>query len=166
MAMMALLQKSHKEVSLNSIKWISALAIFGTGLLLADGMITPAISVLSALEGLEIYTPVLKPYIVFIALGILIGLFYLQKKGTGTVSSVFGPVMLVWFWVLGGMGIYWILRYPQVLNALDPRYLILFFWEHGLSGFFVLGAVVLCITGAEALYADLGVRPLREPGIG
>ena len=156
MALMALL-KSKKEVMNSSLLFlISCLAVFGTALLLSDGMITPAISVLSALEGLEVVTPMLKPFIIPITLIILILLFLFQKKGTETVSNIFGPVMLLWFVVLGGMGLYWIFHSPRILNAVNPLNILEFVRHHHWRAFSVLGSVVLCVTGAEALYADMG----------
>ncbi len=140
------------------------LGLFGAALLWADGMITPAITVLSAIEGLEVATPMFTPYVVPIAAVILIALFFLQKHGTGGIGTVFGPIMLVWFVTIGVMGLPWILRAPRILEAINPMWALRFFHEHGMRGFIVLGAVVLCITGAEALYADMGHfgrRPIR-----
>lgn len=133
-----------------------ALGLFGSALLFADGMITPAISVLSAIEGLGVSTPALKPFIVPITLVILVALFMVQKRGTGFVGTMFGPVMLVWFATIAILGLRWIVQEPLVLTAVNPWYAIRHLIEHGRHGFLVLGAVVLCITGTEALYADLG----------
>jgi KUP system potassium uptake protein len=138
--------------------------LFGAALLYGDGIITPAISVLSAVEGLEVATPVFQPYIVPITVVILIGLFMVQKRGTGGIGSVFGPMMVIWFVAIAAIGIPWILREPRILNALNPFHAFTFLAAHGLHGILVLGAVVLCLTGAEALYADLGhfgARPIR-----
>jgi KUP system potassium uptake protein len=126
------------------------------GLLFADGVITPAISVLSAVEGLEVSAPTLKPFVVPITLAILIALFTVQKHGTGFVGAMFGPVMLIWFGTLAILGLRWIVEEPAVLLAVNPWYAIRHLIEHGWHGFLVLGAVVLCFTGTEALYADLG----------
>lgn len=135
---------------------VVALGLFGSALLLADGTITPAISVLSAVEGLELATPALAPFVVPVTLVILGSLFLVQKHGTGFVGAMFGPVMLVWFIVIAGLGLVWICREPSVLVAVNPLKMITFFRQHQLHGFLVLGAVVLCVTGTEALYADLG----------
>lgn len=132
------------------------LGVFGAALLYGDGMITPAISVLSAVEGLEIATPFFKPYVIPLTIIILIILFIFQRRGTAGVGSVFGPIMLVWFATLALMGIRGILWQPKVLFALNPMYAIRFFMANGMHGFLVLGAVFLVTTGGEALYADLG----------
>lgn len=135
---------------------VIGLGLFGSALLFADGMITPAISVLSAVEGLGVSTPSLEPFIVPITLVILIALFTVQKRGTRFVGTMFGPVMLLWFATIAILGLRWIVQEPLVLTAVNPWYAIRHFSEHGRHGLLVLGAVVLCITGAEALYADLG----------
>lgn len=143
---------------------VTALGLFGAALLLGEGMITPAISVLSAVEGLELAAPALASWVVPVTLLILASLFLVQKHGTGFVGALFGPVMLVWFVVIAGLGLVWIVREPSVLLALNPLQMITFFRQHHLHGFLVLGAVVLCVTGTEALYADLGHfgrRPIR-----
>ena len=140
------------------------LGLFGAALLYGDGMITPAISVLSAVEGLGVATEVFHPYIVPITVVLLIGLFVVQRHGTARVGSVFGPVTLVWFVVLAMLGIGGIMEAPQVLAAVSPTYAIGFFMHNGASGFFVLGGVFLVTTGGEALYADMGhfgKRPIR-----
>ena len=133
-----------------------ALGIFGTALLYGDGMITPAISVLSAMEGLEVVTPLLEPYIVPATVVILIGLFVIQKYGTHRVGGLFGPIMIVWFLTIAALGVTWIVRAPLVFGAFDPRHGYSFFHDNGLTGFAVLGAVFLVVTGGEALYADMG----------
>jgi KUP system potassium uptake protein len=132
------------------------LGLVGAALLWADGMITPAITVLGAIEGLEVATPVFRPFVVPISLGILVGLFLVQKRGTGRIGAMFGPVMMIWFVSIAALGVPWIVRQPQVLEAVNPLWAIRFMGEHHWHGFLVLGAVVLCITGAEALYADMG----------
>lgn len=132
------------------------LGLFGTALLYGDGMITPAISVLSAVEGLELITPVLKPYILPITVGILIGLFSVQRYGTSAVGKVFGPITLTWFLTLGALGVYNIVDNPHVFSAINPWYAYHFFIENAFKGFMVLGSVFLVITGGEALYSDLG----------
>jgi KUP system potassium uptake protein len=133
-----------------------AMGVFGAALLYGDGIITPAISVLSAIEGLEVATPFFKPYVLAITIVILVLLFIFQRKGTAGVGAVFGPVMIVWFTTLGVLGIRGILWEPSVLFALNPWHAIRFFIENGAHGFLVLGAVFLVTTGGEALYADLG----------
>ena len=133
-----------------------ALGIFGTALLYGDGMITPAISVLSAVEGLEVATPLFRPYVVPLTVVILVALFVIQKYGTHRVGGLFGPIVIVWFVTIAGLGIAWIVREPVVLGAFDPRHAVTFFSNNGLTGFAVLGAVFLVVTGGEALYADMG----------
>lgn len=141
-----------------------ALGLFAACLLYGDGMITPAISVLSAVEGIKIITPVFEPYIVPLTILILTGLFFLQKRGTAKVGSLFGPVILVWFIVIAVLGAVQIVRDPRVLFAVFPWHGIVFLVQNKLHGFIVLGAVFLVVTGAEALYADMGhfgKRPIR-----
>ncbi|HEV8632400.1 MAG TPA: KUP/HAK/KT family potassium transporter [Thermoanaerobaculia bacterium] len=133
-----------------------AMGLFGAALLYGDGIITPAISVLSAVEGVQVATPVLSHLVVPITLGILIGLFLFQKKGTGGVGAIFGPIMLVWFATLVVLGVRWIVRAPHVLVALNPVHAITFFAHNGPASVLVLGAVFLVCTGGEALYADMG----------
>ncbi len=135
---------------------IVAVGLFGAALIYGDGAITPAISVLSALEGLTMATPAVQPYIVPMAVAILVILFAIQSQGTARIGRAFGPVMLLWFIVMALMGIGGIARHPAVLVALDPRYGLSYLFSHGFSGFLVLGGVFLCVTGAEALYADMG----------
>jgi KUP system potassium uptake protein len=155
MALIALMQRVVSEDS--KLRWpLLMLGLFGGALFFGDGLITPAISVLSAVEGLEIATPAFKPYVIPIALGVLGGLFFIQRKGTATVGILFGPIMIGWFLTLGVMGVNKIIEYPAVLQALNPMYGAQFFIEHKLHGFLALGAVVLALTGAEALYADMG----------
>jgi KUP system potassium uptake protein len=140
------------------------LGIFGAALLYGDGMITPAITVLGAIEGLNLATPLFQPYVVPVTVAILIGVFAIQKFGTHRVGRLFGPIMVLWFLVIALLGVRWIVREPVVLGAVDPRHAINFFQEHGLHGFAVLGAVFLVVTGGEALYADMGhfgKRPIR-----
>jgi len=135
---------------------ITTAVIIGAAFLYGDGVITPVISVLSAYEGLEAATPALKPTIVPLTLATLFALFWFQKRGTARVGKAFGPIMTVWFVTIGAAGLVWILKYPQVLRAMNPLYAVQFLAHRGLSSLFILGAVVLAITGAEALYADLG----------
>jgi KUP system potassium uptake protein len=141
-----------------------ALGLFGAALLYGDGMITPAISVLSAVEGLKVATPLFTPYVVPLTIVVLIGLFAIQKFGTAKVGAAFGPVMLVWFTTIALMGVPHILREPRVFAAILPTYAVRFFVDNGTTGFFVLGSVFLVVTGGEALYADMGhfgARPIR-----
>jgi KUP system potassium uptake protein len=163
MALMALVQRATRGNS--RMHWaLMTLGIFGAALFYGDGMITPAISVLSAVEGLEIAAPALEPYVIPVALAVLVGLFLFQRQGTASVGALFGPVMLLWFVTLALLGVLSIVEYPQVLAAVDPGYAVGFFRLHGVAGMLVLGAVVLAVTGGEALYADMGhfgKRPIR-----
>ena len=136
--------------------FVVLLAVFSAALLYGDGIITPAISVLSAVEGLGVATDAMDRFVVPITCVILIGLFAVQKKGTAGIARVFGPVMIAWFTVLAVLGIRQIVANPHVLIAVNPMYAIEFFSQNGMHGFIVLGSVVLCITGGEALYADMG----------
>jgi KUP system potassium uptake protein len=144
-------QMSGKQWSL-----LMFLAAFGAALLYGDGVITPAISVLSAIEGLNMATDAAAKYVVPLTCLVLIILFVVQRHGTARIGTLFGPIMVVWFLVLGGLGVGAIAGNPEILAALDPRQAISFFLRNGLHGFVVLGGVVLCITGGEALYADMG----------
>jgi KUP system potassium uptake protein len=159
LALMALLgvKKQHRP-------GIVALGLFGAALIYGDGAITPAISVLSALEGLDMTTPAVQPYVVPAAVVILFALFAVQSQGTAKIGRFFGPIMLLWFAAIALLGIAGIVRHPAVFAALDPRYGLSYLFSHGVTGFLVLGAVFLCVTGAEALYADMGhfgKRPIR-----
>ena len=133
-----------------------AIGVFGASLFYGDAVLTPAISVLSAVEGLEVGTKALQPFIVPIATGILIALFAIQRFGTGVVGLFFGPVCMLWFVALGASGIHNIVKAPVILRALDPGYALHFATRHGYASFIVLGSVLLAVTGAEALYADMG----------
>jgi KUP system potassium uptake protein len=132
------------------------LGLFGAALLYGDGVITPAISVLSAVEGLEVATRTFSPYVVPLTCLILVALFAVQKRGTGGIGAIFGPATLLWFLAITVAGLPWIFRQPRILLALNPLYGVRFFLAHGAHGFLVLGSVVLCVTGGEALYADMG----------
>ena len=154
LALLGLLKIAGRRPAVRSA--LLVIGIFGAALLYGDGMITPAISVLSAIEGLEIATPFFKPYVIPLTIVILIVLFLFQRRGTAAVGAVFGPVMIVWFGTLALMGIRGILWHPSVLLAMNPLYAVRFFIANGLHGFLVLGAVFLVATGGEALYADLG----------
>ncbi len=137
-------------------RWIVLLGVFGAALLYGDGIITPAISVLSAVEGLKIATPVFEAYVIPLTLMILIGLFVIQSFGTARIGRLFGPIMLLWFVVLAVLGIINIVKSPDVLAAINPIYAWSFFRTNGLTGYLVLGSVFLAVTGGEALYADMG----------
>jgi len=130
--------------------------LFGSALLYGDGMITPAISVLSAVQGLDVATNVFKPFIVPLAAGILIALFLLQSRGTERMGKMFGPVMCLWFVTIGVLGLIGLVQRPAILVAFNPLYAIRFLFSHGIAGYDVLGAVVLAVSGAEALFADIG----------
>ncbi|MBN8441806.1 MAG: potassium transporter Kup [Thauera sp.] len=162
---MALTSLALRVVEPGRKAWVlSALGVFGAALFYGDGMITPAISVLSAVEGLEVATPALKPFVIPIALVVLIGLFLMQRRGTASVGAIFGPVMLCWFGVLAALGIGGIVLHPEILRALNPAWAIDFLADQPLLGWLALGAVVLAITGGEALYADMGHfgrRPIK-----
>ncbi len=145
-------------------KFLLLLGLFGAALLYADGMITPAISVLSAVEGLHIATPLFDPYVAPVAIGILVALFIFQSRGTTGVGRVFGPVTILWFLAIAILGIHQIGRVPEVLGAINPLQAVQFFSRNGGTGFVVLGAVFLAVTGGEALYADIGhfgTAPIR-----
>ncbi|MBV9532609.1 MAG: potassium transporter Kup [Bradyrhizobium sp.] len=151
LALMALLgvKKQHRPT-------IVAVGLFGAALVYGDGAITPAISVLSALEGLNMATPALQHYIVPAAVAILFALFAIQSRGTATIGHFFGPVMLIWFVAMSITGIFGVAKHPAVFAALNPVYGLSYLFSGGFTGFLVLGAVFLCVTGAEALYADMG----------
>jgi KUP system potassium uptake protein len=150
---------------LRNRKWLLfGLGIFGAALLYGDGIITPAISVLSAVEGLKLATDGLTPFVVPITVAILVVLFLQQRHGTGKIGAVFGPIVVCWFVTLGALGVHGILMNPGVLAAINPAYALSFFIENQMEGFFVLGSVFLVVTGGEALYADMGHfgrRPIR-----
>jgi KUP system potassium uptake protein len=156
LALMALVNGSRVARGLSPRRVMIVLGIIGSALLYADGALTPAISVLSAVEGLEIATPALATWVIPVTLAILVGLFLLQSHGTARIGALFGPVMLVWFVVIGVLGLTAIVRQPAVLAAVSPHFAGRFFAENVGRGFIVLGAVFLVVTGGEALYADLG----------
>lgn len=161
MALMELVLPKKKG---NNYLSILTMGLFGAALLYGDGIITPAISVLSAMEGLNIATPLFEPYVIPITVVILFFLFFFQKKGTAGVGKIFGPIILIWFVVLGILGISAILKNATILKSLNPIYAIDFFQLHGFAGILVLGAVFLVVTGGEALYADMGHfgrKPIR-----
>jgi KUP system potassium uptake protein len=162
LALTALLpQRSESRASWTALV---LMGIFGAALLYGDGMITPAITVLGAVEGLKVATPLFDPYVVPVAVVILVAVFAIQRHGTHRVGGMFGPVMVAWFVAIATLGIVSLMRQPVVLTAVDPRFAFSFFREHGWHGFAVLGAVFLVVTGGEALYADMGhfgTRPIR-----
>ncbi|TNJ40133.1 potassium transporter Kup [Chlorobaculum thiosulfatiphilum] len=155
---------SHSKKS-KSERWILvSLGLFGAALLYGDGMITPSISVLSAVEGIQLIAPSFTPFMIPVTIAILAGLFLFQHHGTAKVGSFFGPIILLWFTSIGLLGLVEIVRYPQILQAVFPWYGIEFLMNNQAKGFMVLGAVFLAVTGAEALYADMGhfgKRPIR-----
>jgi KUP system potassium uptake protein len=163
-ALTALVSPPSQQRTAGRRRALVLLGLFGASLLYGDGMITPAISVLSAVEGLEVATPVFDPYIVPITIAILVLLFAVQSRGTARIGSIFGPVMLLWFLVLAALGITQVIAHPAVLGAVNPVHAVEFFGRNGVNGFLVLGAVFLAVTGGEALYADMGhfgKRPIR-----
>lgn len=143
--------------------------LLGAGMFYGDGMVTPAISVLSALEGLDVATPAFRPYVIPITLSVLFALFYTQRRGTASVGALFGPVMLLWFTALGILGLLGIVHNPTVFKALNPAFGLVFLIENRALAIVAMGAVVLAVTGAEALYADMGhfgSRPIRQAWFG
>jgi KUP system potassium uptake protein len=162
LALMALAQRVSVGSTVKSV--IALVGIAGACLFFGDGVITPAISVLSAVEGLEVSAPSLKFYVLPISIAVIVALFAFQYKGTGKVGRIFGPIMVTWFLVIGLTGLMEIVRHPFVLLAISPTYAVGLVIQYKGMAFFVLGAVVLCVTGAEALYADMGhfgARPIR-----
>ena len=162
-AMLALAAQTVKDQP-RLRKWLLLVGIFGTCLFYGDGVITPAITVLGAVEGLEVISPHFKKYVVPITLVVLLLLFMVQKRGSASIGRYFGPVMVVWFVAISALGIFNIADNPRILWAINPFYALRFIFEHPGTTFIILGAVVLCVTGAEALYADMGHfgrRPIR-----
>lgn len=163
MALLALTLRNEQKSPHRRLILI-VLGLFGAALFFGDGIITPAISVLSAVEGLRVATPVLSPYVVPITVVILIALFAVQSKGTGSMGKLFGPIMVLWFGTLAVLGLIQIIQYPHVLEAANPLWALRFIVEHEVLAFIALSAVVLTITGGEALYTDMGhfgLKPLR-----
>jgi KUP system potassium uptake protein len=156
LALTALVPRSGDYHGRGRRRALILVGLFGTALLYGDGMITPAISVLSAVEGISVVTDAFDPLIIPIAVGILIGLFAFQRRGTGAVGAVFGPVMVVWFATLAVLGVVGIVAHPSVLAAVSPTHAVAFFLANGFTGVLVLGSVFLVVTGGEALYADMG----------
>jgi KUP system potassium uptake protein len=155
MALMALAQRAVSG-STRMRKLVVLMAVLGAALFFGDGVITPSISVLSAVEGLKVAAPGLSRWVVPVTVVVLLGLFWLQRHGTARVGTLFGPVMVLWFLSLGVIGVWNIVQAPEVLRALSPWYAVQFFTSHGTASFLALGSVVLCVTGAEALYTDMG----------
>ncbi len=164
LALLALVGRDDAKTTKKPIAGLVLLGLFGASLLYGEGMLTPAISVLSAIEGLGVVSHALDAWIVPITCGILVAVFMLQKRGTASMAAIFGPVTLLWFVTIAAIGAPWIVRNPVVLTAVNPLHGVRFFAANGLHGFLILGSVVLCITGGEALYADMGhfgKRPIR-----
>ena len=167
LALMALAQRAAADVRGRAA--LATVGVIGACLFFGDGIITPAVSVLSAIEGLEVSAPSLQPYVVPIACAVIVGLFLVQSRGTGRVGQVFGPVMAVWFGTIGVMGVVQLMAMPRVLLAISPHYVLVFCYHHGWLAFVSLGSVVLAVTGAEALYADMGhfgASPIRRAWMG
>jgi KUP system potassium uptake protein len=167
-AMLALASQAVKEKP-RLRQALLGIGIFGTSLFYGDGVITPAISVLSAVEGLEVISPTFGQAVIPLTLVVLLILFIVQKRGTGGIGRFFGPVTLVWFFSIAVLGISHIVQHPEILKALSPYYALRFMWLQPGTTFIILGAVVLCVTGAEALYADLGhfgKKPIRVAWFG
>lgn len=152
LALLALLK--HKGTTYEPLFYI--VAIFGSGLLLGDGMLTPAISVLSAVEGLSAVSPFFTPYVLPLACMIFIFLFAIQSRGTAKIGYLFGPIILVWFCTIAVLGLIEIIHYPMVLNAINPYYAVYFLYHEGMNGYLLLGGIFLVVTGGEALFADIG----------
>ncbi len=165
MALLALVPERLRKTRGKHIPAVALMVILGASLLFGDGVITPAISVLSAIEGLAVARPDLKSYVVPITCLILAFLFLLQRRGTGRLSSWFGPILLLWLLVAGSLGLFHLWQAPEILWAFLPTHGLGFLWSHGGHGFLLLGSVVLAVTGGEALYADMGHfgrRPIRH----
>jgi len=155
-ALIALLDPKHAEKTRGGM-FLVLLGLFGASLLSGEGIITPAVSVLGAVEGLKEATDAFEPFIVPLSVAIILGLFMIQKRGTGGVGAIFGPAMMLWFATISIIGVRYILRRPEILwHGVNPRYAVEFMMHHKGHGFLVLGSVVLCFTGGEALYADMG----------
>ncbi|WP_113064010.1 potassium transporter Kup [Oleiagrimonas sp. MCCC 1A03011] len=164
MALMTMAQRAVGTGSVRMRRIVMLMALLGAALFFGDGVITPSISVLSAVEGLEVVAPHLEHWVVPLAVVVLLGLFWLQRHGTAKVGALFGPICVVWFLSLAVIGVWNIIQAPDVLAALNPIYAVDFFRLHGKYAFIALGAVVLCVTGAEALYTDMGHfgrKPIR-----
>ena len=168
-ALLALVPEHLRGAKPGKISAVALFAVMGAALLYGDGIITPAISVLGAVEGLAVADPRFGVAVVPISCVILVGLFAIQSRGTGTVGKLFGPVMIVWFTTLGGLGAYHISHNPEILGAMLPHHAVEYFLKHGFSGMHILASVVLAVTGGEALYADMGhfgIKPIRAVWLG
>lgn len=164
-----MMQLAMRQLQGRRAKLVLLIGLSGTALFFGDAVITPAVSVLSAMEGLSVVSPALSDWIMPLSLGVITGLFAIQKHGSSRIGALFGPVMLVWFTVLAFIGVYQIVQHPAVLKAFNPYYGFHFATHHGWGGFVSLGAVVLAVTGAEALYADMGHfgrRPIQTAWLG
>ena len=165
LSLMALAVRSQHVKDITRRRWImTILGLFGAALLYGDGVITPAISVLSAMEGLTIVAPSFEPFIIPLTIFVMNALFLMQKYGTGRIGVVFGPILLIWFITLAVLGINGIALNPHIYEALLPHHALEFFYRNGMHGFLVLGSVFLVVTGGEALYADMGhfgKRPIQ-----
>ena len=164
LALLSLLPEQYRHTKNRRQTGLLVLVLVGTALLFGDGVLTPAISVLSATEGLKLVNEDLANFSVPLTVGILLALFSVQYRGTHRIGQIFGPIMVMWFVTLGGLGIYRLVDRPEVLKALSPTYALSFLQHEGLRSFILLSSVILCVTGAEALYADMGhfgARPIR-----
>ena len=164
MSLLALARSISRTLPRWAFASVVCLGLGGAAFFFGDSVITPAVSVISAVEGLQLAAPHLKPYVVPISVVILLGLFFLQRFGSAQVGKLFGPIMIAWLLSIGALGIFWLLRYPTVLAAANPLHALAYFGRNGFRGFESLGAIVLVLTGAEALYADMGhfgVQPIR-----
>lgn len=155
LALLALAQPPKLLGKLTTTRWLIPVVVIGAAMLIGDGMITPAISVISAVEGLNVATPAAQPYIVPISAAVLLALFLIQYRGTQVVGSLFGPVMLLWFVAIGIAGGVAIAAHPAIVTAINPYWAFWYVFHHGIYGFLIFGGVILALTGAEALYADL-----------
>lgn len=162
-ALLAMLLHSPAHASLRRFRFVVPIALFGAAALYGDGVITPAISVVSSIEGLKVWNTGFSPYVIPLAVLLLLGLFVLQVRGTGAIGAMFGPVMVIWFALLAYGGLLGIAGHPAIVRALDPLYAGTFVARHGTASLAIFGAIVLCLTGVEALYADIshfGRRPI------
>jgi KUP system potassium uptake protein len=163
-ALLALAPDRARSSGRARVTGLALLAIVGAALLYGDGMITPAISVLSAVEGIAVTNPALNAWVIPLTCGILFALFSIQSRGTGAVAKLFGPIMLIWFGVIGALGLYHLAQNPSVVSAVSPHHAVDYLSRHGWRGATILGSVFLAVTGGEALYADMGhfgVKPIR-----
>jgi KUP system potassium uptake protein len=163
-ALLSMLMPKPGGTAIFRSRYVILIGLVGCALLFGDGVITPSLTVLSALEGLEVATPIFQPYILPLSVAILIAIFWAQRGGTARIGALFGPLLLLWFLSIAAVAIPWLLAQPRVFMAISPYYAVSFFMENGSKAFFVLGAVVLCVTGGEALYADMGHfgrRPIK-----